>query len=86
MRDREPIEKISVPRLDLIDPVEHAGFLNSRSAEVAEEEVSSKEIQWIIDEMLRIAAGKGKTAKIRVKWWDLLHHKWVRVNELSLLM
>ncbi len=60
MRDREPIEKISVPRLDLIDPVEHAGFLNSRSAEVAEEEVSSKEIQWIIDEMLRMAAGKGK--------------------------
>lgn len=60
MRDREPTEKDSFPQLDLVDPIEYATLLNSRSTDVAKHEIGSKEIQWIIDEMLRMAAGKGK--------------------------
>ncbi|HRC28304.1 MAG TPA: peptide deformylase [Candidatus Saccharimonas sp.] len=45
--------------LDLVDPVEHAKQLNSRSTEVRVEDITSREVQFVIDEMLRMAAGKG---------------------------
>lgn len=46
--------------LELVDPLVYAELLNSVAGELADDEVASLETQFVIDEMLRIAAGKGK--------------------------
>lgn len=43
---------------NLVDPLSHAELLNSVSVEIGVDEVSSHEIQHLIREMRRIAAGK----------------------------
>lgn len=45
-------------QLSLVDPIEYAEFLNTPSDEVALEDISSPEVQHIIDEMLAMASGK----------------------------
>ena len=47
-----------IGRLSLVDPIESAELLNAIAGEVSGEEIASPETQHIIDELLRIAAGK----------------------------
>lgn len=46
--------------LELVDPLVYAELLNSVASELADNEIASLETQFVIDEMLRMAAGKGK--------------------------
>lgn len=57
LRQQSPYELLS-SKLALINPIEHAVFLNSVVQEVSVEPIGSPEVQYVIDEMLRIAAGK----------------------------
>ena len=49
--------------LDLVDPIANAELLNSVAKEVDREEINSDSIQFIIDEMLRMATGRGKNGE-----------------------
>lgn len=46
--------------LHLIDPVVYADLLNTTASEVLTDEITSAETRFVIDELLRIAAGKDK--------------------------
>ena len=47
-------------RYKLVNPIEYAELLNSSSEPVSLEEIGSSEVQYVIDEMMYIAAGKDK--------------------------
>jgi peptide deformylase len=56
-------EGLTNKHLDLVDPIANAELLNSVAKEVDRERINSDSIQFIIDEMLRMATGRGKNGE-----------------------
>lgn len=56
-------ESLANSHLELVDPTKYAKLLNSVATNVNKDEISSARIQFIIDEMFRMAAGKGKNGE-----------------------
>ena len=58
MSSHEIANNEQMPRLRLVDPITYEEILNSATETVSEMELHTAEIRHVIDEMLRIAAGK----------------------------
>ncbi len=63
MGENHRIEKVDNQHLDLVDPAQFADLLNSVATEVSDRDVCSLETQFIISEMQRLAAGKGRNGE-----------------------
>lgn len=60
MSERNPLPDEKFKRLGLVNPLKHADLLNAMAKEVAPEAILLPETQHVINELLRIAAGKDK--------------------------